>query len=341
MARQRFSGMMETLGRRMQMCSGRVGIFVPIIILSIALVGCMMQLSAAANAHVGRKLGLMRATLIFLTVGALLVPPLAYVIEGGLNITALAEVPLYLFIPGVLNAFMIMVVVHTIDLIGVTFMGAATFTGQMVMSLLLDHIGFLGLREIPISAMRVLAVAILLVGMGRLSIVDLLQSSRRPGTRASFAHHSAEPKAGFPGVRWDGILVALLMGTAMNVVAGLNSALGQEVGVMTATWLFLTPGAVLLFLYSLIRKKLPRGGVRWMHLVPGALNVIGVASMVFFVAIAGLRVSIGTQVGAGVIAALFIDKYGLWGLSRREISPHRIQGVMVILLGGILSAMTG
>ncbi len=317
---------------------GRYAIFV--IILAIAAVGCLMQVSAAGNAHVGRKLGLLRATLIFTAVGALFVPPLAHFIEGGINLSGLSGVPFYLFFPGALNAFMIMVFIYTVDLIGVTFMGAATFTGQMIMSLFLDHIGFLGLREIPVTLPRVLAVMTLLAGMARLSLADVLQSSRRSRVGIPASGSGDGVAAALPGVRLDGLLIALLMGAAMNLTSGLNSALGQRVGVMTATWLFLTPGAMMLFIYSAVRNKLPRGQFRWSYVLPGALNVICVASMVYFVAVVGLRVSVGTQVGAGVVAAMFIDKYGLWGLSRREISPHRIQGVIIIIIGVILSALT-
>ena len=43
-------------------------------------------------------------------------------------------------------------------------MAAATVTGQLATSVILDRIGFLGLEEEPITAARVLGVILLLAG---------------------------------------------------------------------------------------------------------------------------------------------------------------------------------
>ena len=52
----------------------------------------------------------------------------------------------------------------TVSSIGAGGVAAATITGQLTFSVVLDRLGVLGLEETPITLERVLGVALLLVG---------------------------------------------------------------------------------------------------------------------------------------------------------------------------------
>ena len=52
----------------------------------------------------------------------------------------------------------------TVSSIGAGGVAAATITGQLTASVVLDRLGFLGLEETPITLERVVGVALLLAG---------------------------------------------------------------------------------------------------------------------------------------------------------------------------------
>jgi uncharacterized membrane protein YdcZ (DUF606 family) len=52
----------------------------------------------------------------------------------------------------------------TVDVIGAGGVAAATITGQLGLSVVLDRLGVLGLEEVPLSPERVIGVALLLAG---------------------------------------------------------------------------------------------------------------------------------------------------------------------------------
>jgi bacterial/archaeal transporter family-2 protein len=71
--------------------------------------------------------------------------------------------PIYLTggVFGSINAF---AALSTVDEIGAGAVAAATITGQLVASIALDRVGFLGLERKPVSAMRLLAASLLGAG---------------------------------------------------------------------------------------------------------------------------------------------------------------------------------
>ena len=73
-------------------------------------------------------------------------------------------VPWYLLLGGVLGAAYVFTALVTVSSIGAGGVAAATITGQLTFSVILDRIGFLGLEETPITLDRVLGVALLLAG---------------------------------------------------------------------------------------------------------------------------------------------------------------------------------
>ncbi len=70
----------------------------------------------------------------------------------------------YYLLGGILGAAYVFSALALVSEIGAGGVAAATVTGQLVTSVVLDRIGFLGLDREPITAARVLGVALLLAG---------------------------------------------------------------------------------------------------------------------------------------------------------------------------------
>jgi bacterial/archaeal transporter family-2 protein len=130
----------------------------------MAAVGGLIALQPAINAGLGRATGNMAAALVSFAVGTLLL--LAIVALSGKlgGVESTFDVRWYYLRGGVLGAAYVFTALVTVSEIGAGGVAAATITGQLTASVVLDRLGILGLEETPISAERALGVALLLAG---------------------------------------------------------------------------------------------------------------------------------------------------------------------------------
>jgi transporter family-2 protein len=75
-----------------------------------------------------------------------------------------AHVPWYYLLGGALGAAYVFTALVVVGTIGAGGVAAATITGQLTFSIVLDRIGFLGLDEVALTWDRILGVALLLAG---------------------------------------------------------------------------------------------------------------------------------------------------------------------------------
>jgi transporter family-2 protein len=75
-----------------------------------------------------------------------------------------AHVQWYYLLGGALGAAYVFSALVLVSQIGAGAVAAATVTGQLTTSVLLDRIGFLGLDQQPLTASRVAGVGLLLAG---------------------------------------------------------------------------------------------------------------------------------------------------------------------------------
>lgn len=133
-------------------------------VLAMAAVGGLIALQPAVNAGLGRATGNLAAALVSFIIGTLLLAALVGLggHAGGLGSTF--DVPWYYLLGGVLGAAYVFTALVVVSSIGAGGVAAATITGQLVASVLLDRLGVLGLQEEPITVERVLGVVLLLAG---------------------------------------------------------------------------------------------------------------------------------------------------------------------------------
>ncbi|MCA3003978.1 MAG: DMT family transporter [Planctomycetaceae bacterium] len=77
----------------------------------------------------------------------------------------LAGGPWWMWLGGALGAFFVCTAVYLIPKVGAANYLAAMVAGQLITSLLIDHFGLMGLREVAITPMRVAGVLLILGGM--------------------------------------------------------------------------------------------------------------------------------------------------------------------------------
>ena len=132
--------------------------------IAMAAVGGLIALQPAVNAGLGRTTGNLAATLVSFAIGTTLLALLVTVSgkAGGLSHTF--DVEWYYLLGGVLGAAYVFTALVTVSSIGAGGVAAATITGQLVASIVLDRMGVLGLEETPITIERLLGVLLLLAG---------------------------------------------------------------------------------------------------------------------------------------------------------------------------------
>jgi bacterial/archaeal transporter family-2 protein len=135
-----------------------------IAVLIMAVVGGCIALQAPINAGLGRHTGTFAAATISFAVGTLLLATITILSGKAGDLPNVAHVEWYYLLGGALGAAYVFSALVLISHIGAGGVAAATVTGQLTTSVLLDRIGFLGLEQVPLSFARVLGVGLLLAG---------------------------------------------------------------------------------------------------------------------------------------------------------------------------------
>jgi transporter family-2 protein len=136
------------------------------VILAI-LAGMMMPTQAAINNKLAENVQspILAAFVSFVvgTVGLLL-----YIVATGAplgNLSMVKEAPAITWIGGLLGAFFVASAVVLAPRLGVALTFSLIVAGQMIVTLVIDHFGFLGLPVKEISLPRVLGVTLITIGV--------------------------------------------------------------------------------------------------------------------------------------------------------------------------------
>jgi bacterial/archaeal transporter family-2 protein len=133
-------------------------------VLIMALVGGCIALQAPINAGLGRSTGSFAAATISFVVGTVLLAAIVLVSGKAGGLSDVAHVEWYYLLGGALGAAYVFSALVLVSEIGAGAVAAATVTGQLTTSVVLDRIGFLGLEQEPITASRIAGVVLLLAG---------------------------------------------------------------------------------------------------------------------------------------------------------------------------------
>ena len=131
-----------------------------------AVVGGAIALQAPINSNLGKSVGTFQAAFVSFAIGTLLLTVIAALSKGGLGTVGHArDVAWYYLTGGILGAAYVTTVLVTVRSLGAGGVVAATIAGQLTMSVVVDHFGLLGVVKEPITAVRVVGIALLAAGV--------------------------------------------------------------------------------------------------------------------------------------------------------------------------------
>ena len=140
--------------------------------LAFALVaGAMLPFQAGVNAQLAQWVGgPVRASLVSFAVGTLALVVLTLVVFRGVPSANLADAPWWVWVGGLLGAFYVVGSIVTAPRLGAVTLVGALLAGQALASLIVDHFGWVGFAEQPITAGRVTGLLLIAVGVALIRI---------------------------------------------------------------------------------------------------------------------------------------------------------------------------
>ena len=128
-----------------------------IMMLLAVLGGATLSVQAAINGRLGSQVGVLKSAFLTFSVGALVTALLIFYFEPVQTVTLL-DVPKWQLMGAMLGVPYIVIMVVAVQRIGTGIATVAVIFGQLTMSMLIDHFGWLGNTSIHFTYTRLGAV---------------------------------------------------------------------------------------------------------------------------------------------------------------------------------------
>jgi bacterial/archaeal transporter family-2 protein len=136
------------------------------------------------------------------------------------------------------------------------------------------------------------------------------------------------------------IILTAGAGGLIALQAPINAGLGRATGGLPAAFISFLIGTIALGAIVILSGK--AGGldstfdVRWYYLIGGLLGAVYVTNALIAIDVIGAGGVAALTVTAQLVASLAIDRFGLFGLDEVALSPERVLGVVLLLVGTVL-----
>ena len=131
----------------------------------VLLGGVCFAMQSPTNAMMARALGSpISAALVSFVVGSLGLATLALILRSKMDLGAARQLPWYAWLGGLYGAVLVAAIAFAARKIGVASCLTIALAGQLVVALILDHYGMLGLPRQPVNWTKIAGVALVTGG---------------------------------------------------------------------------------------------------------------------------------------------------------------------------------
>jgi bacterial/archaeal transporter family-2 protein len=134
-----------------------------LLLLLMACGGFAVAMQPSINARLAQRIGDLESSMISFAVGTLALM-VVVIFAGKGNLRGIAGATWWELSGGFLGAFFVTLTIIVVPRIGTLAVMAAIIAGQFAMAALLDHFGAFGLRQIPLTPMRLTGICLLAAG---------------------------------------------------------------------------------------------------------------------------------------------------------------------------------
>jgi transporter family-2 protein len=126
--------------------------------------GGLIALQAPINAGLGRATGSLPAAFVSFLVGTIALGAIVVLSGKAGGLSSTFDVSWYYLIGGLLGAVYVANALVAVSVVGAGGVAAATITGQLTFSVVIDRLGLFGLDQVALGPERIAGVVLLLAG---------------------------------------------------------------------------------------------------------------------------------------------------------------------------------
>jgi bacterial/archaeal transporter family-2 protein len=294
-------------------------------VLVMGAVGLQLALQAPLNSRLGDWTGRLAASMVNALIGGLILLVLCLLTGELGGLADIGSAPLWALTGGLLGAYLVAGSTLTVARLGAGTIAAAIITGQLSSSLVIDGLGWFGLEESPVTPLRIIGILLLVLGTWLVT---------RSGPGAPAHHRIGREEAGL-------VAAMVLAGILVGAQPPINNALSHVTGGLSAALVnFLVASIAILLLVLILGKGSRIGQVRFVprrYLWGGPIGVVTVVASLLLVDTIGATVLSAAIVTGQLLAGIGLDRLGVLGLERRELSASRLVGVALLVAGTVMT----
>jgi transporter family-2 protein len=136
------------------------------------------------------------------------------------------------------------------------------------------------------------------------------------------------------------VLLTAVAGGLIALQAPINAGLGRSTGSLPAALISFAIGSIALAAIVVLSGKAGGLGstfdVSWYYLLGGLLGAIYVTNALIAVSVIGAGGVAAATITGQLTASVAIDRLGLFGLDQVALTPERMIGVALLLVGTVL-----
>jgi transporter family-2 protein len=128
--------------------------------------GCLVGMQAPINSRLGKSVGTPEAATFSFLVGTVALVLILLVARGGAGgLGQIGRAPWWALVGGLLGAVYVSVALVAVRTLGASGLTAVVIGGQLVISVVIDRFGLLGVAKQAVGAQRILGLVLLAVGV--------------------------------------------------------------------------------------------------------------------------------------------------------------------------------
>jgi transporter family-2 protein len=334
----------------------------PVLLLAALLIGCLLAVQSSVNLQLNKAVGTpYGASTVQLSVATALLAVLALIVGGIGAVSLIGGVPTWHLLGGLASPLYITSGILLFPRLGALAAVGLFVTGQMFASLALDLFGLLGVPRQPLTLGIVLGAVAVLAG-----ITTIIRAQRAPkpasppgaapapnpgpsgGTATATKTVPAPVKERTGNVGW--LVLGLIAGAVLPIQGAVNARLRADlhapitVAMISFIVATLTIAIVLVVLLALGRTPTPKleplRGMPWWGWLGGACAAAYVTATFMLIPTIGAATTVALTVTGQQLASAGIDSGGLFRMPRRALSPPRIAGLVLLIVGSALVQLT-
>lgn len=136
------------------------------------------------------------------------------------------------------------------------------------------------------------------------------------------------------------VVVMALAGGVVAIQPALNAGISRSTGSLVAALVSFIVGTLALGLLVLLSGQLGRlgvvGDVRWYYLLGGVCGAVWISTSLIAVKSLGAGGVVAATVTGQLTGAMIADRLGVLGLTETPITPLRVLGVLMLIVGTYL-----